>query len=374
MTKICSRCVFDESISKISFDEKGVCNYCKEQDQLEQEYPCGKKGEKILRDLVKKIKKAGKGRKYDCAIGVSGGCDSSYLVYKAKQLGLRPLAVHYDNTWNTNIATQNIHRVLKKLNVDLYTYVVDNEEMDELFKAFLKASVPEIEAPTDIGLATVLYIAAAKYKIKYIFNGHSFRTEGISPPNAFYFDGKYIESVNKKFGTGPIKTFPNLWFSKWIRWLLFNRVRRIRPIYYLTYDKETVKKFLNKEFGWQWYGGHHNENRFTIFSNRYYMPKKFNKDVRMLEFSALIRSGQMKREDAVKELKKIPPLDKEIVPFVKKRLGYSDKEFEKIMKAPLKTYLDFKTYKPLFKILRPFFWVMYKVDLVPKSFYMKYTK
>jgi N-acetyl sugar amidotransferase len=341
---------------------------------MDAEYPNDERGAQKLAGLAEDIKKAGQGKKYDCIIGVSGGCDSSYLVYYAKEkLGLRPLAVHFDNTWNTTIATMNIHKVLRKLDVDLYTLVVNNEEFNDLATSFLKASVPEIEALTDIALATTLYRAAVENDVKYIFNGHNFRTEGITPLGMFYFDGKYIDSVHSQYGTREMKTFPNLWLGQWIRWL-FKDIKRVRPIYYMQFDKEHIKNFLNEEFEWQWYGGHHQENRYTTFSNRYYLPRKFGIDFRYVEFSALIRSGQMTREDALEKMKKPPECPLEHVEEVKKRLGYSDEEFETMMNAPKRSVADFKTYHPTFRAMRPFFWLMYKWGRVPKSFYIKYTK
>ena len=202
MNRVCSRCVYDEETPHITFDEQGVCNYCRTQEELEKSYPAGEEGERLLRGIAERIKKDGKDKKYDCVVGVSGGCDSSYLVhYIVKELGLRPLAVHFDNTWNSTIATKNIHCVLEKLGVDLWTYVVDNKEYDDIYKSFLKAGVPDIESCTDIALAATLNMAAEKFGLRYVIEGHNFRTEGIAPLGWIYMDGKYIKSVHKKFGT-----------------------------------------------------------------------------------------------------------------------------------------------------------------------------
>ena len=373
MVNICSRCIYNENTPGISFDSEGVCNYCEIHDELEAEYPTGEAGWKKLKEIAEEIKKSGKNNKYDCIIGVSGGCDSSYLLYIAKEkLGLRPLAVHFDNTWNSRIAVENLHKVLKKLDIELYTYVMDNEEFNDLALSFLRASVPEIDALTDVALTTVLYMAAEKFKVKYIFNGHSFRTEGITPLGWFYFDAKYIQSIHKKFGTCKMERFPNLWFSMWMKWL-FKGIKRVRPLYYVNYNKEEVKRFLNKEFGWEWYGGHHMENRYCAF-NHYLLNKKFKRDFRIVELSAMVRSGHMKREDALLEMQKSPQYPEEIVCEIKKRLELSDEEYDLILKLPNKSANDYKTYRPTFKRLRPFFWLMYKADLVPKSFYIKYTK
>lgn len=371
---MCRRCISDESVPGISFDKNGICNYCTLHNQLDEEFPIGKKGSRELRRIAEKIKKSGKRKKYDCVIGVSGGCDSTYLLHIAKQLGLRPLAVHFDNTWNSDIASINIYRVLKKLNIDLYTHVVNNEEYDNIYKSFLKAGVKDIDTPTDIALITTLYEAAAKYGIKFILDGHSFRTEGIIPTDFVYMDGKYVQSVQDKYGSYKLNTFPNLWMIRWLKWMMLYRIKRVRPLYFIDYQKEEVKKLLKNKYGWQWYGGHHMENRYTLFVVNYFLPKRFNIDLRIIEYSGLIRSGQMKRKDAlckIKQGKDIPP---EILSLVKKRLDLSNKEFYKLLNAPKKTYKDYKTYKKLFVRYKWFFWLLYKINMVPQSFYAKYTK
>ena len=373
---ICNRCIYDSTVPNISFNLEGNCNYCDQHDELEKEYPTGIDGDKKLELLIDQIKKAGKGKKYDCVIGVSGGCDSSFLLYKLVSFGLKPLAVHFDNTWNSAISTMNIAKVTSKLGVDLFTYVVDNKEYDEIYKAFLLAGVPDIEAPTDIGIATTQYLAAAKYNIKYIIEGHSFRTEGISPLGWLYMDGKYIQSVIKNYSKQKIKTFPNLTLLRQLKWMVINRFKRVRPLYYMDYNKKVAMKTLQDKFDWEWYGGHHLENQFTAFYHRYFMPKKFGIDQRLLGYAALTRSGQINREEAL-DMMKLSPTNQEIdeiLYLVKKRLGYSDNEFLSILNIPKKKYKDFKTYKKIFEKLKPFFFIMYKLDLVPKSFYIKYTK
>lgn len=368
----CSRCLYDEDTPSISFDEAGVCNYCSVHDQMNLEYPTGPAGEAKLKELADEIRRSGRNKKFDVVVGVSGGCDSSYLLYVAKQMGLRPLAVHFDNTWNSTIATENIHNVLKALDVELFTYVVDNEEYDDIYRSFLKAGVPDIEAPTDIALAATQYMAAEKYGIKYIFEGHSFRTEGISPLGWLYMDGKYIQNIQKRFGTRKLKTYPNMLMGSFLKWTVFSQIKKIRPLYYLDYQKERTKKLLADECGWQWYGGHHLENRFTAFYHSYFLPSRFNIDGRLLGYSALVRSGQMTREQGLDLVKAPQDYDQELLEMVKKRLGFSDQEFDNLMALPKRTYKEFKTYKETFERMRPFFWLMYKLDKVPKSFYMKY--
>jgi N-acetyl sugar amidotransferase len=376
MTKaqqICTRCIYDSHIPHISFDQNGECNYCKQYDQMQTEYPIGKEGRKILDAYVAQMKKDGKGKPYDVVIGVSGGCDSSYMLHFAKkEFGLRVLASHFDNTYNSRIAVENIDIVLEKLNIDLFTHVVDNEEYQRIYKSFFLASVPEIDTPTDISLASVHYMAAAKYGIKHIWEGHSFRTEGISPPGWFYMDAKYVQTIHSQFGDGKIESLPVLWMSKWLKWMLINKIKKFRPLYYMDYDKQAVKEFLAKEYGWQWYGGHHMENRSAYFVNNYYLPKKFNIDLRYSEFSALVRAGQMKRDEALIKIQEEKPFDMDILEEIKKRVGFTDSEFEAIMNAKPLHYTNYKTYKETFEKLRPFFYLLYKTGYVTKSFYTKY--
>jgi len=346
---ICTRCIYDDTIPYIIFDENGVCNYCHEHDQLNREYPTGERGLQILRNLSEKIRNEHKNKKYDVVVGVSGGTDSSYMLYFTKEiLGLRPLAAHFDNTWNSKIAVENIKNITEKLGVDLFTHVVDNKEYNDIFKSFFKASVPDIDTPADISLATTHYLACQKYGIKYIFEGHSFRTEGISPHGWFYMDAKYIQSIQKIFGSAKIKTLPNLWFRKWLKWIIINRIKKIRPLYYINYRKKEAQDLLSKNFGWKYYGGHHMENRTAYFTNNYWLPKKFKIDLRYSEFSALIRDGQLTRNGALELIRQPKPFDQGIIDEILKRLNLTKLEFEDIMKAPNKTFRDYKTYKQRF--------------------------
>ncbi len=369
----CSRCLYDETVPNITFDAAGVCNYCHMHDGLEREYPTGEEGRRRLEAIAADIKRAGRGKPYDVVVGVSGGCDSSYTLYLAKELGLRPLAVHFDNTWDSTVAVENIHDVLDRLDVDLYTYVVDNKEYDDIYRSFLKAGVPDVESPTDIGLAVVLNRAAEEHGIKYLFEGHSFRTEGVAPLGWIYMDGKYIESVQRQYGTMPLKTYPNLSLYNFLRWTIITGLKKIRPLYYVDYVKKDAMAFLTRELGWEWYGGHHLENRFTAFWHTYFMPKRYGIDTRLLGYAAMVRSGQMTREQGLDLIAQPQPYDPELIEMVKKRLGFTDDEFEAIMNLPRRTYRDFKTYKPVFERLRPLFWLLYKLNRVPKSFYIKFT-
>jgi tRNA(Ile)-lysidine synthase TilS/MesJ len=341
---------------------------------LNEEFPTGDAGRHRLEQLANKIRAAGRGKKYDVVVGVSGGADSSYLLVLAKELGLRPLAAHFDNTWNSHIAVENIQRVLHGLGVDLFTQIIDNREQCDLMRAFMTASVPDIDASTDIGLATTHYLAAAKYGIRYIFDGHSFRTEGISPQGWFYMDGRYIREVHRLFGRVPLKTFPNLTMRRQLWWAVVRRVKRIRPLYYIDYDKEKAKQLLADRFGWKWYGGHHMENRTAYFTNNYYLPRKFNIDLRYCEYSALVRSGQLTRDEAIDHIQHPKPFDAAILAEVKKRLELTDMEFEALMARPGKSYRDYPTSKRTFERMRWLFWILQRFELVPRSFYLKYTR
>lgn len=376
ITKRCSRCLYDSTVPNIVFDGQGVCNYCHDIDVVSEKFPGGSQGEQEFGKVVAKIKRDGKGKKYDVIIGVSGGADSSYLVHLAIQYGLRPLAVHYDNTWNSSIAVENIRNVLDKLGVELWTHVVDNEEYDDLYKAIIRAGSPDLEAPTDLALASTINIAAAKHKVKYVLEGHSFRTEGMSPLGWLYMDAKYIDSMHKAHGTlKKLKSYPHMWFRRQLKWMLFNRLKKIRPLWYLDYDKEKTKKMLEKEYGWKWYGGHHLENRITAFYHTYFLPRRFGFDQRKNGYAALVRSGQMSREEGLDILSKPPECDMNLVNMVRKRWGLeNDSEWLELMTGPIRYYTEFKTYKPMFERLRPFFYVMAKFELIPWSFYMKYTK
>ncbi len=371
--KVCSRCIYDERVAAITFDAQGVCNYCHQVDRLKSEYATGTEaGKRQFDSIVEEIRKAGHGKRYDCVVGVSGGTDSSYLVYLAKQWGLRPLAVHYDNTWNTAISTQNIFKVLKALDVDLYTHVVDNKEADDIFRAFFRAGVAEIEASTDLALAETTYRAAAKFKIKYVLEGHSFVTEGITPVGRNYFDGKYIESIHARYGSRPMRTYPLMTFSRFIYWSCIARIQKVRPLWYLAYSKEEARAFLEREYGWQYYGGHHLENRMTAFFHSIYAPQKFHSDFRNNSLSARVRNGEMDREEAWSEYNSPPHVEDELLSYFKKRLQISDDEYARVMAQPPRSWYEFPTYKKRFERLRPLFGMLARRNLVPMSFYLKY--
>lgn len=371
--RICSRCIYDERVGAISFDAEGVCNYCRMVERLTAQYGTGRpEGHARMATTVAEIREAGRGRAYDCVVGVSGGTDSSYLVHWAVDQGLRPLAVHYDNTWNTAIATQNIRKVLAGTGVDLFTHVVDNKEVDDIFRAFFYSGVAEIEAATDLGYAYTLRRAAAAHGIRHILEGHSFLAEGITPLGHNYFDGRYIQAIHSLHGTRPMHTYPLMTFTRFMKSVLVDRPKFIRPLWYLDYSKETAQRLLRERYDWAYYGGHHLENRMTAFCHGVYLPGKFGADMRNNTLSARVRCGALGRADAWREYNTHPVVEPQLVPYLKKRLGLDDATYDRIMASPPRSWQEFPTYKRRFERLRPVFAMLAKADLVPMSFYMKY--
>jgi len=370
--KICSRCILDTTVSNIQFDEDGVCNYCRIHDEMEKKYPLNELGQQKLNQLVNEIKNKGKNKKYDCVIGVSGGIDSTYTLYTAKKLGLRPLAVHVDNGWNSDIAVDNMNKAVTKLGVDLKTISFDWEEFKDLQISFLKASVSDAEIPTDIAILAALHKVAAEESIHYIVIGDSFRTQGTAPIGWTYMDGRYIKSVYKKFGKSKLKNYPNLTLLKLLYYVFVKKIRVVSILEYLDYRKDEVATFLEKELGWSSYGGKHYESIYTRFFQSYLLPKKFNIDKRKTEYSALVRSGQMTRDEALMKIKEENPYPKDKVKedkeYVIKKLGLTPEEFEEILSSEPKTFLDYPTYYPIIRLFRVPIKLACKSHLLPMRF------
>lgn len=366
----CSRCLFDTETSDIELDQNGICNYCKLYDQLEREYPIS---EDALAKLVRQIKTSKKPhQKYDCIVGISGGLDSTYLLfYLVKFCNLYPLAVHFDNSWNSETAKHNIRTFCNKLNVDLEEYAVDPIEFNDIIMAFLKSGVLDIDAPTDIGLITTLYRAADKHQVKYILEGHSFRTEGVQPLNWAYVDGRYIADVHCKYGTQPMKTYPNLWIKDFVYWTAIRRIKRVRPLYYIDYNKENARKVLS-EYGFQDYAGHHYENKWSAFNYSYYLPKRANIDGRKNELCAYIRRGMVTKSKARDILNTPIVHNLELLNEVLSRLLISEEDLNMFIAAPIKRWNQFNTYKPFFERTKILWYILYRVKIVPKSFFAKY--
>ncbi len=375
-TRTCSKCILDTTIKDIVFDENGICNYCKIHDAMEKKYPLGSAGQQKLEQIVKRIKRDGAGREHDCIVGLSGGRDSTYTLYMAKKLGLKPLAVHFDNGWNSDIAVSNIKKATSKMNVDLHTVVADWEEFRDLQISFLKASVPDAEVPTDWVIYSTLFKVAAEEGIKYVLQGHSFRTEGTSPISWTYMDGRYVRSVHRIFGQKKqIKSFPIMMMTELLYYLFVKRISEVRLLEYVMYNKKDVDELLKNELGWQFYGGHHHESVYTEFFQSYLLTKKFGIDKRKTELSALVRSGQLNREQALSEISSQPyPYNPDVVSYCIKKLGLSQAEFEAIFSQKPKSFGDYPTYYPLIQSMRIPIRLACHLHILPQIVYLKYAR
>ena len=342
----------------ISFDERGVCHHCRRYDELLAiRVLRGEPGRIGLESLVGRIKAAGRGREYDCIVGVSGGVDSTYVAYLVKQHGLRPLAVHFDNGWNSELAVKNIERVLKNLDIDLYTSVVDWEEFKDLQTAFLKASTPDGEIPTDHAIYALLWHEASRHGIRYIISGMNFATESISVPEWSYghSDWRYIRAVHRRFGTVPLKTYPRFSLPYLFYVNVLRGVRTLSILNYVDYHQEKAMQLLHDQLGWQYYGGKHHESIYTRFYQGYVLPRKFGVDKRYGHFSDLINAGQLTREHALEEMRK-PPYpaaeQQQDLVYVIKKLGLTQDQFEAIMRTPPRSFRDYPNSYDFVQFLR----------------------
>jgi N-acetyl sugar amidotransferase len=357
--KVCVNCVMDTTDSRIQFNEKGVCDHCiKYYNQILPKWHTDKRGREELDVLVQKIKKNGAGKDFDCIIGMSGGIDSSYLTYLAShELGLRPLIFHVDAGWNSQIAVNNIEKMVDKLGLDLYTEVINWEEMRDLQLAFFKSGVSHIDTPQDHAFFATMYKFAEKHKVKYILTGANYSTECIRNPIEWMYyqsDSIQLRDIHKKFGTRPLKSFPTTSILRHKIYLPYIKgIKVIRPLNYLPYMKDEAVKLLMDEFGWQAYPQKHFESRFTRFYEGYWLPEKFGYDTRKVQFSSLILTGQMTRTEALEKLKE-PALDKNTArqefEYVATKLGISGEELQSYFDAPNKTYKDYKSQESLYMI------------------------
>jgi len=348
----CKHCVLDTNDDPdIQFNDNGVCNYCTGYEKRYiQDAISDEKKKEALEKILQEIKISGAGKKYDSIMGLSGGVDSSYLAYKAKEFGLRPLIVHFDNGWNSELAIQNIENIINKTGFDLFTYVVNWEEFRDLQLAYIRAGVLDWEIPTDHGFFASLYKQANKQKIPFILTGHNHQTEAIMPKSMRWskMDVANIRDIHKKFGKGKLKTFPMMGFFEYSYYQIFKKIKRLNLLEYVEYDKNDAKKLIIREFGWRDYGGKHYESIFTRFYQGYVLREKFGFDKRKAHLSNLICSGQITREQALDELK-YPSYDpvqlEEDKDYVLKKLGLSVAEFDTIMKATPVSHWEFESYE-----------------------------
>ncbi len=358
-TQVCSQCVMDTTDSGIKFDSKGICDHCNTYfSDIEPNWNPNDKGWSDLSKVAEKIKKEGKGKDFDCIIGMSGGIDSSYLVYLAKEkLGLRPLVFHVDAGWNSQQAVHNIDRIVDKLNLDLYTEVIDWEEMKDLQLSFFKSGVSHIDSPQDHAFFATMYKFASKYNVKYILTGGNYSTECIRNPLEWMYyqsDARQLVDIQRRFGSVKLKKFPItniLWHKVYLPYV--KKIKLIRPLDFMPYHKEEATQFLVDHLDYQRYAQKHFESRFTRFYEGYWLPTKFGFDTRKVQFSSLILTGQMTREDALNKLKK-PAFDANTIrndfEYIATKLGISVDELQGYLDAPNKKYSDYKNQMWLYNL------------------------
>jgi N-acetyl sugar amidotransferase len=354
---ICSKCVMDTSDSRIKFDEQGVCDHCNDFiSNVKPKWQTDENGRKQLISIIGKIKQSGKKNDFDCLLGLSGGVDSSYMLHIAvKEFGLRPLVFHVDGGWNSELAVHNIHVMIDKLGLDLYTEVIDWEEMRDFQLAWFKSGVPHIDIPQDHAFVATLYNFADKHNVKYILNGGNISTECVRNPMAFFYYGTdmlHIRDIMRRFSTVKMQSYP---FSSIYRHKIYLRwargVKVVRPLNYRPYIKSDALRLLEKEYGWKPYPQKHFESRFTKFYESYWLPERFGFDPRRVQFSSLILTGQMTREEALKRLEK-PAYDPETIEqefeYIVTKLRITSDELQHYFTMPKKFYWDYQNQERFF--------------------------
>lgn len=357
--QICTNCVMDTSDSHIVFDENGVCDHCRGfSEHVEPNWHPNATGEKMFAEKVEKIKKDGKNRDFDCILGMSGGLDSSFLLHKAvKDFGLRPLVFHVDGGWNTDIAVSNIQSMIDGLGLDLYTEVINWNEMRDFQLAFFKAGVPHIDIPQDHAFVATLYNFADKHNIKYILNGGNIATECVRNPLEWLYYGtdmRQLNDIQRRFGTVPMRTYP---FSSVLRHKVYLRYIRklevVKPLDWMPYTKELASNTLSDLYGWKPYPQKHFESRFTRFYEGYWLPERFGYDTRRVQYSSLILTGQMRREEAIEALLH-PAYDPETIDhefdYIARKLGITSEELRGYFAMPKKSYADYKNQRWMFNL------------------------
>ena len=355
---ICTRCVMDSTDPGIQFNEEGVCDHCRDfETKVKPNWHTDDHGRAELNKMLAKIKSDGKNKEFDCILGISGGVDSSYMLHLAvKEFGLRPLVFHVDGGWNSELAVHNINVMIDKLGVDLYTEVINWEEMKDFQLAFFKSGVPHIDIPQDHAFIATLYYFAEKHKIKYILNGGNFATECVQYPMKYYYYGTdmfQINDIRKKFGTSKMETYP---FSSVFRHKIYLKyikgVNVVKPLNYMPFVKSDALQLLEKEYGWKPYPQKHFESRFTRFFEGYWLPERFGFDPRRVQLSSLILTGQLSREEALVILEN-PPIAPESIKnefdYMATKLGISVDELQKYFDMPKMYYWDYKNQESIFK-------------------------
>lgn len=357
--QICTKLVTDTSDPTITFDADGVSNHYTEfQRSIRQRWEASAQGRRTLESVVAEIRRAGQGREFDSILGLSGGADSSYMLHiMVKEFGLRPLVFHVDGGWNTEVAVHNINSLIEKLGLDLYTEVIDWEEMRNFQLAMFKSGVPHLDVPQDMAFIGVLFKFAARHKIKYILNGGNISTECVLPPLQFLYWGTdlvHVRDILSRFGTRRMPSYPfsSVWYHKlYLRY--FQRVRVVKPLNHVPYFKEEAMRLLEREYGWKRYPQKHFESRFTRFFEGFWLPERFGFDMRRIQLSSLILTGQMTREEALTQLA-APPYDPELMrqdfDYVATKLGIGVNELRRYLEMPHRFYWDYRNQRRLFQI------------------------
>lgn len=348
LSKVCSRCVMDTSDAEIVFDEAGVCNHCHKFDSVQSlQLFSGDDAQQRLQKIVDQIKKDGAGQEYDCIIGLSGGVDSSYLALKVKDLGLRPLVVHVDAGWNSELAVSNIEKIIKHCGYDLHTHVMNWEEVRDLQLAYMKAAVANQDVPQDHAFFASMYHFAVKNKIKYILSGGNLATEAVFPDSwhGSAMDAINLRAIHKQYGQRPLRDYKTISFFEYYFWYPFVKgMRTFRPLNYMSYDKAQAEQYLQEVVGYRSYARKHGESIFTKLFQNYYLPTKFGYDKRKLHYSSMVLSKQMTREQALEKLAEplYDPAELEIdIEYFCKKMRITREEFEALMQAPIHDYSDF---------------------------------
>lgn len=357
--QVCSCCVMDTSDPRIVFDSNGACNHCRDFNELKgkQWFP-DEVGAQKWAGIADLIREEGKGREYDCILGLSGGVDSSYLALKVRQWGLRPLAMHVDAGWNSELAVANIENIVTRCNYDLHTHVVDWEEMRDLHIAYLRAGVANQDVPQDHVFFASLYHFAIRNGIRYIMSGGNLATEGIFPSawHGSAMDAINLKAIHRKYGERPLKMYKSISFLDCYIWYPFvKKMRTVRPLNYMPYDKAQAMSELERTVGWRPYGRKHGESLFTRLFQNYFLPTKFGYDKRKPHLSSLIVSGQMTRDEALEKLAEplYDPQELEIdIAYFCKKLRISRQQFDAFMAAPSHHYTDFPTWDARYRLLK----------------------
>ncbi|MCM8790630.1 MAG: N-acetyl sugar amidotransferase [Candidatus Omnitrophica bacterium] len=375
--KVCSRCIIDTTVPGVTFDEKGECNFCKLHDRLERAYPLTPEGSRKLARIIEKIKKSGIGKKFDCIAGLSGGRDSTYTLYLLKKFGLRPLAVHFNDGFGNPVAGENMRKVTAKLGVELRTITSDWRESKDIKIAFLKASTPDMEEGTDIGIASALYGTAFREGVKYVIIGQSFRTEGISPLVWNYLDGKYLKNVHRRFGSVKLRRWkpedPGFNLDLWhlFYYIVLRGIRTVPLLYYVPYVRKEAEAIIT-ELGWRYPGAHYYDDLYQSLMT-YVLRVKFNIDRRKFNYSALVRSGQMTRDEALERIKEVYVIeDPKIIDLCIKRLGITHQELDKYLAEAPKTFRDYPTSYNYIRFLRIPLRILSTMNIIPAIVYDKY--